>query len=359
MATEASGALSFRWDFSKLDKFERTGSGALRIPAYLSRTGVFTYQNSDGSTRKELRTPEVVFEDASLKTIADIPVTEGHQAVVNTQNHRTLAVGHVGSDVRRDGDKIAATLVINDAATIAKIETGALREISLGYEVDLKEEKGNFDGEEYTHKQLNPRYNHAALGCAGFGRAGRDVGLRLDGTTYQLIPDVYTDAGSRTPNGKLSVMDLESLQKEITTLRQDAKEVADLKAAHEKTKGENEALKAQVATLTAQADPKRLDAAVAASLDIREKAMQATGKAVKGTDREVMVATIQAKASTFRADGLSDDGIKAAFELALAMPAAGLATVQPGAAAAVPTEERNDCEDAQIRMLERNKKAWK
>jgi uncharacterized protein len=324
-----------RWDFSKLDKFERTGSGGLKIPAYLSRSGVLNYANPDGSVRKELRHPDVIFAPESLETLKHVAVTEGHQAIVDASNWKSYAVGHVGDDVRREGDKIAATVIVEDASVVQKIESGALKEISLGYTVDLADESGEFEGEAYTHKQLAPQYNHCAIGPANWGRAGEDVALRLDGKTYGKLIEAMAD---EKPADK-SAEDLEKL------------------------KGENDALTARVkdleSTRTDDVVSDRVAAGVKVSLELRSKAAKVLGyDKVQGTDREVMVATIAARSKEFKADGLSDDALRSAFEFALTLPAPGLAKAHVAPTIAVE-EPRNDCADAFDRMVQRNKNMWK
>ena len=60
-------------------------------------------------------------------------------------------------------------------------------EVSAGYTCDVVDESGEYNGEPFDVRQTNIRANHAALGPRGWGRAGPDVALRLDGAGNQII----------------------------------------------------------------------------------------------------------------------------------------------------------------------------
>jgi hypothetical protein len=67
--------------FSHVDsigKFEVTPEGFLRIPAAVTRVGVFNYKQPDGSVIRELRLPEEVFNPDSLSSLKSIPITNDH-----------------------------------------------------------------------------------------------------------------------------------------------------------------------------------------------------------------------------------------------------------------------------------------
>jgi len=56
-----------RFDSIPLPKMERTKEGYLRGQAVVSRSGVFSYMNMDGTIRGELRHPEEVFNRPGTK----------------------------------------------------------------------------------------------------------------------------------------------------------------------------------------------------------------------------------------------------------------------------------------------------
>lgn len=49
-------------------------------------------------------------------------------------------------------------------------------------------ESGTYQGEDFDARQTNIRYNHVAIGPLGWGRAGRNVGLRLDALDASQVP---------------------------------------------------------------------------------------------------------------------------------------------------------------------------
>jgi uncharacterized protein len=163
------------------DKLERTPQGGLRIPAALTRVGVFAYRNADGSTRKEYRPAEEVFRADSLASLRGAPVTDLHpQVFVSPDNYKTLSVGHVGDEVRQDGRHVRAALYVQDKGVLDAVQRRDRKEISCGYSMRWDPTPGVFEGERYDGVQRDIVYNHVALGPANWGRAGRDVALRLD-----------------------------------------------------------------------------------------------------------------------------------------------------------------------------------
>lgn len=158
---------------AKFDGRTELGDGSVRFGARLSRIGVFDYGD-----HKELRPSEEVFSKEAIDSFKGIVVTDGHQGWVTPESWKKLAVGHVGDDVRRDGDFLVASIIIKDAAMLAKIDAGERVELSMGYEVDLDATPGRTDaGEEYDAIQRGIRGNHAALGPKDWGRAGSAVRL--------------------------------------------------------------------------------------------------------------------------------------------------------------------------------------
>lgn len=171
--------------FSRTDALgavESTPQGGIRVPATVTRAGVFPYRLPDGSVRREYRPPEEVLAPESLATLKAAPVTEDHPAdPVTPANWRAVAVGHVGEGVQANQDRVDAPLVIQDQGTIQKVNGGSLRECSCGYSCDLELSPGvTPSGEEFDAVQRAIRYNHVAIGPSGWGRQGPTVAMRLD-----------------------------------------------------------------------------------------------------------------------------------------------------------------------------------
>lgn len=158
----------------------------MRVDAVLTRTGVFTYRNPDGSTRREYRPDSEVFLASALESFADVPVTDDHPpAMLTAETARQFSVGHVSGEPRQDGAFVIGRLVVMDAGTIAKLEAGKVS-LSCGYEVDLEETPGvTPSGERYDCIQRNIRGNHVAI--VDVGRAGPEARIRMDCAT--LVPE--------------------------------------------------------------------------------------------------------------------------------------------------------------------------
>lgn len=156
----------------------------------MARAGVLRYRDTEGQEWAELVPPETLGDDASLATLRGATVTDLHPpGLVTADTYREVAVGHVHDDARVESGYLVATLTVNDAAECARIRAGERRDTSAGYECDLDETPGVFEGESYQRVQRNRRYNHVGLGPSGWGRAGSDVGLRLDGGAVAVRVD--------------------------------------------------------------------------------------------------------------------------------------------------------------------------
>lgn len=155
-------------------------NGFLTASATLTRTGVFEYLQQDGTVRRELRLPEEVFSEDSLKTLHLVPVTKEHPgSPVDIDNAKLLSIGITGQDVRADGDDVVATLQLQDKSAIEDAEAGRRREVSCGYWCDQEKTPGVYKGDSYDVIQRNIRYNHVALTIKG--RAG-NARIHLDST---------------------------------------------------------------------------------------------------------------------------------------------------------------------------------
>ncbi|HSN27179.1 MAG TPA: DUF2213 domain-containing protein, partial [Kofleriaceae bacterium] len=96
----------------------------------------------------------------------------------------------------QDADRyVAAPIVVQDADAVRDVEAGKLRDISAGYVCEIDPTPGTYEGVPYKQVQRKIRYNHAALLEPGAGRAGTDVGIRMDGAAVE----VRADAKEKTP----------------------------------------------------------------------------------------------------------------------------------------------------------------
>ena len=182
-----------------------TPQGGVRVPAVLTRTGVLPYADAAGNRWRELRPADEVFAEDSLATLRDAPVTELHPpGLVTRDTWDQVAVGHNSGGARVEGDHLVVTdgLVVQSAPVVAKVVSGELCETSAGYTCDLDETPGVYEGEAYDKVQRRIRYNHIALGPAGWARGGREMALRMDGaveTAAAPIPEALSaDPGTAT-----------------------------------------------------------------------------------------------------------------------------------------------------------------
>ena len=109
------------------------------------------------------REAQDVFDEASLNSIKGKPVTLNHpDELVNSKNFKDYVVGFI-DEVWQDGDNIVGVIVIQDEQAIKAVETGELKDLSLGYTARLvKDEDGKL-------KQTEIVINHLAI--VGEGRA--------------------------------------------------------------------------------------------------------------------------------------------------------------------------------------------
>lgn len=160
-----------------------TRDGFLVGEARVSRAGnVQQYRGSElgltgddaGKMFGVYRDPDVVFDSASMMSLAGRPVTRRHpKEAVTAENWKDLAVGQMGGVVRRDGEHVVAPMAIMDAAAAQEVANGA-RSLSAGYTVDVVPAEGvTEDGTPYQFKQAGQlRFNHVAYLPENNPRAG-------------------------------------------------------------------------------------------------------------------------------------------------------------------------------------------
>jgi hypothetical protein len=344
-------------------QIERTPQGGLRVPARVSKVGVFKYKRGDRVLREyrpasELRKPEAL---ASLK---GAPIVVLHPSInggaVDTTNFKQLTVGHFEDPFfNEETQAIEGVVVTNDAETIKGIENGDLADISSAYDNGRDFTPGfTPEREPYDLVQTDYTFNHVALGPPGWGRQGQDVGLlTLDSNDNQVA------AMPPSPSEESMAVKTEDKNKTITKDEgdkpADAPAPAPAPADKPPTKDEGAALTPEeVSALRAIAGmlpqlnkllntgnpdaPAPADAPKSADSDkdeekktldhndieriaqegveVRTEAMAVLGKeySPKGkSTRQVRVDVIRTFDSKFSGDGKSDDAISTAYDIAL------------------------------------------
>jgi hypothetical protein len=350
-----------RYDRSRLDKASATPQGGLRIEAFPTRVGVFTYRTADG-VRREYRPAEEVFKADSLASLCAAPVTDLHpeEGPVTSDNWRRLAVGHVAESVSpsSDGTHVATSLIVQDANMCRMIDAKERQELSCGYMADLDMTPGEFNGIPYDCIQRNIFYNHVALGPSGWGRQGATVALRLDGGTGWQV-DSGANVMKLTIDGKEYDAGSAECQAAITKLQSERDSANGARDA-----AVNEA-KAAKTRADAAADPKAVAKLVAARLLVIDgcnrirsqanairatKGLEALGATdvakldaaavVASSSDDLIAAAIKLIDPDFDANGKSPDYIAGAFSMVLKQLApAGTEAPADATASETPHEE--------------------
>jgi hypothetical protein len=300
---------------SRLGKFSRTGAGAVRVPATVSRTGLQRYGD-----RVEYRPDSEVFHPDSLASLASVPVTVGHPAVpVSPSNAKQYSVGHVSdappeTRVRVDGDEahewVRATVIIADAAVQAQIERGDVAEVSAGYTCELDHTPGVAPcGTRYDAVQKSIRFNHlAVLGRNEKARAGAEAKLRLDSKGNPMT--IKIDGVELEQNSDAHINAIQAAAN---------RQVAEMQAKLDAALAERDAARNDAVSAKAEAAPEKIEAKVAARLALRAdagKLLPADYKFEGKSDQQVRSDAVVSKGVSI--EGKSSEYVAAYFDVLLA-----------------------------------------
>lgn len=207
MSQEPKLTKVLRLDSIPLDETYWTKEGYLIDHPVVTSVGIFEYLNPDGSVRRELRLPENVFDPASLASYKGKPVILTHDAgVVDKNNVDQEHIGTILSDGYQDGNDVRCEIVIHSTDSMKK---SGLRELSLGYSLDLDETPGVWNGQPYDAIQKNIRINHLAL--VDKARAGEQARLNIDGQDTKTLrggKKIMAKNNTRNDGGPMSPEDL-------------------------------------------------------------------------------------------------------------------------------------------------------
>lgn len=336
-------------------KVDHTGSGFLRVPAQIGRTGVQVYKNPDGTRRREYRPADEVFAPASLDTLKLLPLTNKHPPEFLTpQNYQQYAVGTLGENIDRDGQWLKSRLSVSDAQTLKDIENGMI-EISLGYSRDVDRTPGTSpEGEPYDLVQRNIRYNHAAIlpkGRAGNAKLLMDAAeqitedqpltkIKVNGITFEVEPQLAEAlaADQKVTDGLLDETAAECDKEKARADVLDS-QLGDSKKALDGALSEDAVQEAVKARLGLE----RLAALVLDGADISEKSA-----------REIQVEVIQKELPDVKVEDQSDAYIEAAFDIATAGRKDALDRAREVGDAARGSSHANGPSQAREALLKRN-----
>ena len=203
--------------------------GYLYDDPIVGRIGIQIYHNPDGTERREYRPAEEVFSQKAMDSAKGVPIIITHDAgFVNKDNAPEEEIGTV-LDVFRDGDYLRAHIVIHD--TDAMKDSG-LKELSLGYNLDIDDTTGEYQGEHYDCIQRNIRINHLAL--VAEARAGDSARLNIDGKDTEAENNKEGGTSMSKVNG--DNIDPKEFQKKVDEFANGPKESG---PSAEKTDGED------------------------------------------------------------------------------------------------------------------------
>lgn len=361
------------------------------MEAAVSRAGVLRYRDTEGQEWAELVPRDELARADSQATLRGATVTDLHPSgLVTSESWREAAVGHVHDDVRVEGDYLVATITVNDSDECARIRAGERKDVSAGYECDLDETPGVYKGERYQRVQRNRRYNHVGLGPEGWGRAGSDVGLRLDGGAVAVRVDapagdpttmkkkikirgreVHLDMAEGEDEKLQKVLDEDMKGEDEKVQKKDA-EIAGLGAQIEGLQSALTDALTQAATLGAQvkameamqSEPAEepaeeiLDAALA-----RREALRADAAVVLGKDfdlkgkkpSEIKAAVIAKVLPTVKLDGLSAEAVDGMFRGAVGAASAVTRNDSLAAANAAANSRTDGDEDLAAKLRQRTR----
>ncbi|MBE0437995.1 MAG: DUF2213 domain-containing protein [Methylomicrobium sp.] len=311
-------------------------TGYLKGRGVVTRLGVFIYHEPNGDERRELRHPDDVLRADSLDTLSMIPVTLNHPTeLVNSDNTNRLAVGMTGENHHVDGSLIVSPITITDKIAIDRINQGQ-RALSLGYTADVIDEVGVYNGEPYTHRQTDIRYNHLAI--VDRGRAGAAARLNLDGDCIfnnedimlkikidgvekELDADLIKSIESKLETGAVKIAELET---RIDSMRANEKTLMDevTKADALRDKATRvDVLQAQLDELKVKLDSvSTVKAAVAKRVKLisdAAKVVEDYDKLIDMDDQEIMVGAIKTVHADVDLTGKSADYIQARFDMVM------------------------------------------
>jgi hypothetical protein len=280
-----------RFDFNgKPNSFKRTPQGFLRVKAYLSKTGIFDYQN-----QREYRSDEEVFRADSLASLQGAPVTDLHPSEKGADSFLTPGntLHHIigmTESVKQDGPYLKGTLIIFHEDAIKAIESGERQEISLGYQCRLDPTPGTFNGETYDAVQKDIVINHVAIGPKGWGRAGADCSIRTDSHKPQLHEGRLKLSETVRLDGVDVLLAPESITAHFEQRKRQYSELMGRFDALEQELTEEKKARAELE------DPKAIEGKVQSRLKLIERCRSLLGKDFifdEKTDEELKIAVIK------------------------------------------------------------------
>ena len=389
--------------------FERTNEGFLRGRAIVTSIGVFTYKRADGTIQRELRLPEEVFAEGTLNSMKLKPVTLNHPSeLVTSDNAKSLQVGSLGDNPSwtkewehrnwqevTDGINCAVDMIITRKDAIEAVLNGK-QALSMGYTCDLEmaEPNATWCGIEYDFIQRNIRYNHCAI--VDSARAGDNAKIELRADSEDAVLENILVTTKKTDGGKtmlkkinLDGIDYEAeesvikaynaektradkaekdaceekktMDKKVADLEDKEKElekrISELEAERDSAKEKADSLEKDLEKAKADsADPKRLDEAVKAKMELLQNAKKANVEVKNDmSDMDIKKAIITSQFPKANFDGKDDVYIQARYDSAIEMIVEKNDSTTRQFTSELPPETHADENDAREKMIQRMK----
>lgn len=304
--------MKFILDKGQLSGAKRVDDDYLVSNAFVVRSGIQIYSGADvgmfnRETVRVYRPEDEVRSPKSLMSFSHKPITLDHPPNgVDSTNIKELAVGEVSTEAVWEGNKIKLPLIIKDEAAIQIVLAGK-RELSAGYTCTLDFEDGvTPDGEPYDAIQRNIRINHVAI--VDRGRAGSECRIG-DAKHWGIRPLITAEKKEDTMSDKLRKIIVDGLSVETT----DAGAQAIDKLTKENTNLANKLTKAEEAEKAKLAEKEKELAKKDAEIDKLKKDQLSDADLDKLVqDRAALVKSALSVDKDFKANGLSDAGIRKA-----------------------------------------------
>jgi uncharacterized protein len=202
---------AFRFDIAEISGTQETSEGFIRAKATFARDGILEYTRGDGTTVRELREPLTNQNPNILSSYGSRPVTIEHPPfLLSSQNAKDYTVGMTDSQVSYDSGFVRGSITLFDSEAIRLAKEGKKIEISAGYQCDIDNTPGVWNGQRYDAKQTNVRVNHVCL--TSKGRAGENVRLHLDSMANSNTEDIdiayqiHTDSFIQNTNSRMDTV---------------------------------------------------------------------------------------------------------------------------------------------------------
>ncbi|SFP18487.1 DUF2213 domain-containing protein [Salibacterium halotolerans] len=317
-----------RYDRAKILSHDESDEGFLTVRAVVTKPGVYPYQSSDGTIQQELKHPEDIYSDLTIRSCNAKPVTDDHPSeAVGVDNIQALGRGLSHNDASVQNGGIMVSFTITDKSLIDKVLEGDKREISLGFMTDLVSEQGQYEGQNYQFRQTNVEVNHIAI--VDQGRVGPEAAIRGDSSAWQVDrKDSKQEGGSTMAKVKIDEQEFEvpsEVKSKVDGLQAKADSYDQLKRDYDTLTANYDAQTTELDNKKTEldeaqkAEPKQdaIDAAVENRIALIDTAREHLPEdfEYKGkSDQDIKVAVIQTQDDKFDAKEKSEEYINARYD---------------------------------------------